>query len=174
MSQKQTVMILRMLEKSYSGLTFGEICTKINDSKDAIRKTLHYLHKDGRVARATDANGIVHYNITEKGKERVAQVVEITSVIKPSPPVTLEESEKRMDVALYLDEAVGEETAQKVMDGLWKKSTKSNRDGWHHIVEEAEQRAFAKGYSLGVQEAQRSAYAEGRQSVLQKLAVLLS
>lgn len=45
---------------------------------------------------------------------------------------------------------------------------------WSTLVEEAEQRGFAKGYAIGVQEAQRATYTDGRNSVINKLMGLLS
>ena len=149
----QTGLILRTLGTAYSSLTFGEICTKLNESKDSIRKALHYLHKEGRIARANDSNGITHYNLTEKGKAWVDSnigetsssqaEVENTSVIKAS------------------------------VKPVWKESI-PKKEPWEQLVAEAEQRGFAKGYAAASETYQRQAYEEGKASVVKKLAELLT
>jgi DNA-binding PadR family transcriptional regulator len=144
----QTGQTLLILEKSF-GLTFAEVCTRLNETKEATRKALHYLHKEGRVARATDSNGVVHYNITDKGKEYLAR-----------------ELERHTDKAC---KAIEENFKGTVI----KEEEKPELSAWDMLVIEAEQRGFAKGYSVGVQEAQRASYEQGRESVLAKLVGIL-
>jgi flagellar biosynthesis/type III secretory pathway protein FliH len=108
---------------------------------------MHYLYKEGRVNRAMDANGIQHYNITEKGKQHLAKELKGgTSVIKPLP--------------------APKETIQP--------RANKTTEAWSNLVEEAEQRGFAKGYEQGVQAAQRAAYEQGKSSVIRKLTEFLS
>lgn len=45
---------------------------------------------------------------------------------------------------------------------------------WDQLIQEAEQRGFAKGYTVGVQEAQRAAYELGKSAVISKLTAVLS
>jgi len=144
----QTGQTLLILEKSF-GLTFAEVCTRLNETKEATRKALHYLHKEGRVARSTDSNGVVHYNITDKGKEYLAR-----------------ELERHTDKAC---KAVEENFKGTVI----KETVEQKPSAWETLVVEAEQRGFAKGYSVGVQEAQRASYEQGREATIKKLVEIL-
>lgn len=160
--------VLQILDKSF-GLSFAEICTRLNESRDTVSKALHYLHKEGRVTRAMDNDGIQHYNLTDKGKEYLAKEIaqtkgKKTSVIKPIPKLG------------YTIQEVTGESEKKISEAAYAISTRNNKtnDAWASLVEEAEQRGFAKGYTAGVQEAQRAAYEQGRSSVVRKLTELLS
>ena len=63
----QAGKILAIIDKSF-GLTAGGICSSSDESRDAIRKALHYLVKEGRVSAKTDPNGITFYKITPAGQ----------------------------------------------------------------------------------------------------------
>ena len=66
--------ILKTLDNSF-GLTFAELCRRLNSTKEDLRKNMNALHKDGRISRATDIDGIVHYTITDKGKSSLVVAV---------------------------------------------------------------------------------------------------
>lgn len=66
---------------------------------------------------------------------------------------------------------ISEETFEKVSASVFKNKSV---DVWSNHVVEAEERGFAKGYALGVQEAQRAAYELGKNAVISKLGALLS
>lgn len=146
----QTGKILQILDKSF-GLTFAEVCNRLNESRDATRKSLHYLYKEGRVTRATDADGIVHYNVTDKGREHLKRELSGTDK-KPMKE-------------------------QVPTSKMWKEDTsviKNSHEAWTTLIAEAEQRGFAKGYIEGAKAMQRAAYEDGRQAVINKLGALLS
>ena len=121
------------------------------------------------MTRAMDNDGIQHYNLTDKGKEYLAKEIAQTKgkktyVIKPLPKLG------------YTIQEVTGESEKKISEAAYAISTRNNKtnDAWASLVEEAEQRGFAKGYTAGVQEAQRAAYEQGRSSVVRKLTELLS
>ena len=140
--------ILQVLDRSF-GLSRAQLAGRMNESREAIRKPLKYMLEDGRITRMVGDDGVELYNVTEKGKQALALELskakkETTSVIKPSPaPAPAPVTQ-----------------------------TKTN-EAWATLVEEAEQRGFAKGYSAGVQESQRAAYEDGRKSIINKLAGML-
>lgn len=150
-SATQTGKILLAIDKSF-GLSFAGVCTRTGEPRDVVRKALHYLHKEGRVSRKTDDNGIVTYKTTPQGQAWLKG--ESTSVIKPS-------------VAPKAQEIPPVEKTE------WKPSASRN-EAWAHLIEEAEQRGFAKGYSVGVQEAQRAAYEQGKAHAARKLVELIT
>ena len=156
-----TGKILQTLDRSF-GLTRAELANRLGESRETIRKTLHVMLKDERITRFIGEDGIEIYNITETGKvalnKEMARVKEETSVIKA--PFTVEEAiESKLS---------GEELA----DFMYKLN-RPKGGAWETLVEEAEQRGFAKGYATGVQEAQRAAYELGKSSVISKLTEIL-
>jgi len=153
-----TGRILDVLNKSF-GLTRAELANRLGESRDTIRKTLHAMLKDERIARVIGDDGVEIYNITDAGKDRLAkEMAGMTSVI--NSPFTVEEAiESKMS---------GEELA----DFMYKVN-RPKGGAWATLVEEAEQRGFAKGYATGVQEAQRAAYELGKSSVISKLTEIL-
>ena len=156
MSQVDTV--LKALDRAYCGLTFAEITNKVNDTKEAVRKTMFYLHKEGRVVRAQDRDGIVHYNITKQGQEWLEKK---GTVIKEEVPVI---------------QITDEEAAEAISDLIYQQSCKKNetKPAWEILVTEAEQRGFARGYAEGAKASQRQAFEDGKEAVINKLRSLLS
>ena len=71
---------------------------------------------------------------------------------------------------------VAPKTISVVSKAVWKEDNqpKPTTTAWTTMVEEAEQRGFAKGYAEGVKSSQRQAYADGKEAVIKKLAELLS
>ena len=158
-----TGKILQTLDRSF-GLTRAELANRLGESRETIRKTLHVMLKDERITRFIGEDGIEIYNITETGKAALAKEMaranlkEETSIIKA--PFTVEEAiESKLS---------GEELA----DFMYKLN-RPKGGAWETLVEEAEQRGFAKGYATGVQEAQRAAYELGKSSVISKLTEIL-
>lgn len=153
-----TGRILDVLNKSF-GLTRAELANRLGESRDTIRKTLHAMLKDERIARVIGDDGVEIYNITDAGKDRLAkEMAGMTSVI--NSPITVEEAiESKMS---------GEELSEFAYQ-----LSKPKNNAWATLVEEAEQRGFAKGYATGVQEAQRAAYELGKSSVISKLTEIL-
>lgn len=80
--------ILRALDRSF-GLSFAELCGRLNESRENLRKNMNALHKDGRVARAVDEDGIVHYNITSKGKSSLVAGLLTALIIGPNSETAL-------------------------------------------------------------------------------------
>lgn len=78
--------ILRLLDKS--GLTFAELCARLNESRENVRKTMTALHKDGRVSRTSDVDGIVHYTITDKGRAMLTVALLSALVFGPNGGAT--------------------------------------------------------------------------------------
>lgn len=145
--QSTTAAALRILDGAYGSLTFGEIAGKINDTKAAIQKALHYLYKEGRVSRAQDADGIVHYNITEKGKARLNG-----------------EAEPELKT---LKDVVQKENTSVIKPSYTE--AKPSTTPWAQLVEEAEQRGFAQGYAEGVKTAQVQAYQDAKLDIVKRL-----
>lgn len=80
---------------------------------------------------------------------------------------------KVAEASFTLDEVgVSKETIYKVASSVHKPTKTEN--AWGTLVEEAEARGFAKGYAVGVQEAQRAAYELGKSAVISKLTAVLS
>ena len=111
------------------------------------------LSKD-QVRKATN-------DLTNKG--RLATEIDEMGVTRyMTPEVNMEQIEAEMAKSTY----------EWVMAPLHKLGKVDQARGT--LVEEAEERGFAKGYALGVQEAQRAAFYDGKRSVLTKLEALLS
>ena len=64
--------ILLTLDRSF-GLTRAELANRLGESRDTIRKTLHAMLKDERIARVIGDDGVEIYNITETGKVALAK-----------------------------------------------------------------------------------------------------
>lgn len=149
-----TGRILDVLNKSF-GLTRAELANRLGESRDTIRKTLHAMLKDERIARVIGDDGVEIYNITDAGKARLTREVEgMTSVI--NSPFTVEEAiESKMS---------GEELSEFVYQ-----ISKPKNSAWATLVEEAEQRGFAKGYAEGIKTSQAQAYQDAKLDIVKKL-----
>lgn len=149
-----TGRILDVLNKSF-GLTRAELANRLGESRDTIRKTLHAMLKDERIARVIGDDGVEIYNITDAGKARLTREVEgMTSVINSS--FTVEEAiESKMS---------GEELSEFVYQ-----LSKPKNNAWATLVEEAEQRGFAKGYAEGIKTSQAQAYQDAKLDIVRKL-----
>lgn len=154
---------LQTLANSF-GLSRAELASRLGESRDTIRKTTTAMCKDGRVARVVGDDGVDIYNITEIGKESLA---------KELARSTGEMSSGFRKLDISMDE-MG--FTQEQIDNLTNKLlyARPKQHAWGVLVEEAEQRGFAKGYATGVQEAQRAAYELGKDAVLKKLTAVLS
>ena len=141
--------IVKALGTSH-GLTRGQLMTKLGTTRDTIRKPISKLLEEGTIKRVIDASGVETFNL---GKMPSSRVVE-TSVIK--------------DMDFSLDE-LG--IPQERIDAFTNKMLYGKAD--LPTSEAAEHIGFAKGYARGVQEAQRSAYEAGKQSVIDKLVGVL-
>ena len=139
-----TGKILQTLDRSF-GLTRAELANRLGESRDTIRKTLHYLLKDERIARVIGDDGVEVYNITETGKAALTKEIAQAGLEEPMPKVWKEETSV----------------------------IKNSHGAWETLVAEAEQRGFAQGYATGVQEAQRAAYELGKEAVISKLVGVL-
>ena len=149
-----TGRILDVLNKSF-GLTRAELANRLGESRDTIRKTLHAMLKDERIARVIGDDGVEIYNITDAGKARLTREVEgMTSVINSS--FTVEEAiESKMS---------GEELSEFVYQ-----LNEPKNNAWATLVEEAEQRGFAKGYAEGIKTSQAQAYQDAKLDIVKKL-----
>lgn len=136
--------ILQTLDRSF-GLTRAELANRLGESRDTIRKTLHVMLKDERIARVIGDDGVEVYNITKTGQVALAKETVRASLDEPMPKVWKEETSV----------------------------IKNSHGAWETLVAEAEQRGFAKGYAEGTKTIQRAAYEDGRQAVVRKLAELL-
>lgn len=118
-----TGRILDVLNKSF-GLTRAELAIRLGESRDTIRKTLHAMLKDERIARVIGDDGVEIYNITDAGKDRLArELAGMTSVIKPPIETehdwAVEEAEQRGFAKGY---ATGVQEAQRAAYELGKSS----------------------------------------------------
>ena len=139
--------ILQTLDRSF-GLTRAELANRLGESRDTIRKTLHVMLKDERIARVIGDDGVEIYNITETGKAALVKEMIRASLEEPMPKVWKEET----SVIKPLDKS---------------------HDAWITLLAETEQRGFAKGYAEGTKAIQRAAYEDGRRAVVRKLVELL-
>ena len=137
--------ILQTLDRSF-GLTRAELANRLGESRDTIRKTLHAMLKDERIARVIGDDGVEVYNITETGKAALTKEIAQAGLEEPMPKVWKEDTSV----------------------------IKNSHTAWETLVAEAEQRGFAKGYAEGTKAVQRAAYEDGRQAVVRKLAELLA
>ena len=149
MSKVSPVNIITDYVKSRAlPVTRQEIIKGTMLSKDQVRKATNDLTNKGRLATEIDEMGVTRYMTPEANMKQIAEM-----------PFTL-------------DEVCGaKEVVDMVAASVYKTKTV---DVWSHHVVEAEERGFAKGYALGVQEAQRAAFYDGKRSVLTKLEALLS
>lgn len=154
---------LQTLDNSF-GLSRAELASRLGESRDTIRKTLNAMLKDGRVARVVGDDGIDIYNVTELGKESLAKELARTTGEMSSPF-------RQLDISIE-EMGIPKERIDLFMDKMMYARPKQHP--WGALVEEAEQRGFAKGYATGVQEAQRAAYELGKDAVLKKLTAVLS
>ena len=83
--------ILLTLDRSF-GLTRAELANRLGESRDTIRKTLHAMLKDERIARVIGDDGVEIYNITETGKVALAKEMIRASLEEPMPKVWKEET----------------------------------------------------------------------------------
>jgi DNA-binding MarR family transcriptional regulator len=78
--------ILQTLDRSF-GLTRAELANRLGESRDSIRKTLHVMLKDERIARVIGDDGVEIYNITEAGKAALTKELARSSLEEPMPKV---------------------------------------------------------------------------------------
>lgn len=83
--------ILQTLDRSF-GLTRAELANRLGESRDTIRKTLHVMLKDERIARVIGDDGVEIYNITEAGKAVLTKELARASLEEPMPKVWKEET----------------------------------------------------------------------------------
>lgn len=189
----QPEFVMRLLDRAHGSLTFGEIVQKANDSRTAVQKTLSYLHKEHRIARVQDNDGIMHYNLTPHGKQWLTKADEQRNgsgekKIKYEPP---------KEASLVIDEVVGISMAEasdlahklsqrKVVDvteahakdtpGIVDRVVNEVFDP-SALVRQAEissyNKGFTQGFNAGYKQAAREAYEAGQRSVMKKLEVLL-
>ena len=150
---------LQTLANSF-GLSRAELASRLGESRDTIRKTTTAMCKDGRVARVVGDDGVDIYNITEIGKESLAKELARSTGEMSS-------GFRKLDISMDEMGFTQEQLTNKLLYARPKHA-------WGVLVEEAEQRGFAKGYATGVQEAQRAAYELGKDAVLKKLTAVLS
>lgn len=129
-------------------VTRQEIISGTDLSKDQVRKATNEMVLRGRLATEMDAMGVTRY-LTPEANLKVAEA------------------------SFTLDEVgVSKETIYKVASSIHKPT--KTESAWDTLVGEAEQRGFAKGYSVGVQEVHRAAYNQGKSDVIRRLTELLS
>jgi predicted transcriptional regulator len=131
--------ILQTLDRSF-GLTRAELANRLGESRDTIRKTLHVMLKDERIARVIGDDGVEVYNITKTGQVALAKEMirasleepmpkvwkEDTSVIKPAWETLVAEAEQRGFAQGY---ATGVQEAQRAAYELGKESVISKLVG---------------------------------------------
>ena len=141
--------IIKALGTSH-GLTRGQLMTKLGTTRDTIRKPISKLLEEGTIKRVIDASGVETFNLDKMPSSRVVD----TSVIKD------------MDISIE-EMGIPKERIKRFVDNvLYGKTELPSSEAAEHI-------GFAKGYARGVQEAQRSAYEAGKQSVIDKLVGVL-
>lgn len=130
-------------------VTRQEIISGTMLSKDQVRKATNDLVLRGRLATELDEMGVTRY-------------------------LSPEENMKQAEALIVMDELEG--VSKEAIDAVVASIHKPRKvdQAWGTLVEEAEERGFAKGYAVGVQEAQRAAYELGKRAVLNKLESLLS
>lgn len=142
-----TGKILQTLDRSF-GLTRAELANRLGESRDTIRKTLHVMLKDGRIARVIGDDGVEIYNITDAGKAALTKELARASLSEPAPKVWKEDTSVIKPVI---------STPQR------------SHDAWETLVAEAEQRGFAKGYAEGIKTSQAQAYQDAKLDIVKKL-----
>jgi len=142
-----TGKILQTLDRSF-GLTRAELANRLGESRDTIRKTLHVMLKDGRIARVIGDDGVEIYNITDVGKAALTKELARASLSEPAPKVWKEDT--------------------SIIKPIISAPQKSH-DAWATLVEEAEQRGFAKGYAEGIKTSQAQAYQDAKLDIVKKL-----
>lgn len=149
MSKVSPTTVIQDYIKSRSlPVTRQEIVSGTMLSKDQVRKATNEMVLRGRLATEMDDMGVTRYMSPEENMRQIAEA------------------------GFTLDElGVSPETVYKVTSSIHKPT--KTESAWGTIVEEAEERGFAKGYAVGVQEAQRAAYELGKESVISKLTGIL-
>lgn len=127
-------------------VTRQEIVKGTKLRNDQVRKATNDMLKKGKLETEVDAMGVTYYKVSS-GKA-TAQVE------REWPTLTSSNAELH----------------DKLRDHKPTKTTKA----WDTLVQEAEQRGFAQGYTEGVKLSQRHAYEDGKRAVIEKLGALLS
>lgn len=140
-----THIVLDYVKSRTLSVTRQEIIKGTGLAADQVRKATNQLVAKGSLATELDNVGVTYYMTPEANMKKVRQ----------EPPVLVSNNAELYD---------------QIKD---YKPTKTEH-AWDTLVEEAEQRGFAKGYAVGIQEAQRAAYADGKKAVINKLEALLS
>lgn len=171
-----TWRVANAIDKSFAGLSFGELSNKMQEPRVALQKALSNLYAHGRINRAQDDNGIVHYSMTVAGSEWVKKSAgrlhngRKVSEASPAPTVIVDE-------VLNLEPAKVADVVYEVSKGRTgfkeDNTPRPATQAWDHLVREAEERGFARGYVAGCRTHQRAAFDEGKRSVVRKLEVLL-
>lgn len=133
-------------------LTRVEIQQRTGLTKEQVRKATNALTQDKRLTMHQSNLGVPFY--------------------QPGARANYDGMKSKMESLNEIHEQ--RRQAKHIIDAGWREAAPSGSDAWGHLVKEAEQRGFALGYSKGVQESQRTAYEQGKKSVLTKLEVLLS
>lgn len=150
MSKVSPTTVIQDYVKSRSlPVTRQEIISGTMLSKDQVRKATNEMVLRGKLATEMDDMGVTRYMSPEENMRQIAEA-----------GFTLDELE------------VSKETIDKIVASTFK--PRKAEQAWGTLVEEAEARGFAKGYSVGVQEAQRAAYELGKSAVISKLTAVLS
>lgn len=141
-------------------VTRQEIIKGTGLAQDQVRKATNQLVAKGRLTTETDDLGVTRYLMVNENAE---------SKKKAWPSVTLISDNTELYDKL-------QDSTIKVKDRPntpWREVT-THPTAWNSLVAEAEQRGFAKGYTKGLQEAQREAYEDGKRAVITKLEALLA
>jgi hypothetical protein len=140
-----TTTILEYVASRSLPVTRQEIINGTGLRQDQVRKATNEAVLRGRLATELDEMGVTYYMTPEHNEEKIT---------KEWPTLVSDNTE--------------------MLDKLKTHRPNKPESAWGSIVEEAEQRGFAKGYAIGVQEAQRAAYELGKSSVISKLTAVLS
>lgn len=163
-----TGKILQTLDRSF-GLTRAELANRLGESRDTIRKTLHVMLKDGRIARVIGDDGVEIYNITDAGKTALTKELARARLSEPAPKVWKEDTSVIKLSSLTVEEAIESKMSGEELSEFVYQLNKPKNNAWATLVEEAEQRGFAKGYAEGIKTSQAQAYQDAKLDIVKKL-----
>lgn len=177
MSKVSPTTVIQDYVKSRSlPVTRQEIISGTMLSKDQVRKATNDLVNKGRLATELDELGVTRYMSPEanlKIAEATIVLDELEGVSKETVAEVVDSLSKPRGGANPWDTTITVEGKPEFLDKLMNSKPAKTVGAWGTLVEEAEERGFAKGYAVGVQEAQRAAYELGKESVISKLTGIL-
>lgn len=177
MSKVSPTTVIQDYVKSRSlPVTRQEIISGTMLSKDQVRKATNEMVLRGKLATEMDDMGVTRYMTPAENMRQIAEAgftLDEVGVSKETVAEVVESLSKPRGGAIPWDTTITVEGKPEFLDKLMNSKPSKTVGAWGTLVEEAEERGFAKGYAVGVQEAQRAAYELGKESVISKLTGIL-